>query len=359
MPDTAQERTEEATPRRRLQARRKGTVARSNDLVGALVLLALVLVLPSAVSQLGRGFMQSMTDGFRSMPRDLSLETLGPYLGVVVQPVLLGLALILATTVAVGLVANFAQVGFVFSGEALAPNFNKINPASGLKRMFSFSSTFDGLKAAAKSALFMYIGWSAVSGAWPQIVMLGGMSPLHAMVTVGEILKGIAIRIAFAWLALAAIDYFVQRKQVDKQLRMTKEELKQEMKDAETSPELKAAQAARRRRLAKGRMMDAVKSADVIITNPTHYAVALNYDPEKSHAPIVVAKGADLLAARIREVAAENKVPVVPNPPLARALYRKCEIGDFVPRELFQAVAEVLAYVYRTIKQVRGAATES
>jgi len=121
----------------------------------------------------------------------------------------------------------------------------------------------------------------------------------------------------------------------------------------ETSPELKMAQAMRRRRLAKNRLRQAVQDADVVVTNPTHYAVAIKYDQGKLHAPVVVAKGADFLAAKIREIALEGKVPIVPNPPLARALYQKCEIGDFVPRELFQAVAEVLAYVYRTIKKVR------
>jgi len=182
---------------------------------------------------------------------------------------------------------------------------------------------------------------------------LSWLSPQAAIATVGLLLRSIAIKVAISWLVLAAVDYFFQRKQVDKQLRMTKEELKQEMKNAETSPELKAAQHRRRRQLSKGRMMQAVKTADVVVTNPTHYAVALMYDPEKHSAPIVVAKGADILAAKIREVAGENKVPIIPNPPLARALYKQCEIGDPVPKELFQAVAEVLAYIFKTLKRLK------
>jgi flagellar biosynthetic protein FlhB len=161
-------------------------------------------------------------------------------------------------------------------------------------------------------------------------------------------MKGIALRIAATWLVVAGIDYFFQRKQVDRQLRMSKEEVRQEMKDAETSPELKMAQA-RRRRMNRGRMMEAVKTADAIITNPTHYSVAVKYKPGKDHAPMVVAKGLDLLALKIREIAKEHHIPIVPNPPLARALYKECELGDYVPRELFQGVAEVLAYVYKTI----------
>jgi flagellar biosynthetic protein FlhB len=359
VPETAQERTEEATPRRRLQARRKGTVTRSNDLNGALVLLALILVMPAALSKLAQGFMGAVTIGFRSFPTDLRFESVSHYVSAVLQPSLMGLGLILATTMLVGVAANFAQVGFVMSGEALTPNLNKLNPAAGLKRLFSRSSVFDGFKAAAKSGLFMYIGWTAIQSAWPQIVHLGSQTPSQSLVSIGFVLRSIALRIAFVWLALAGMDYFFQRKQVDKQLKMTKEELKQEMKESETSPELKAAQAARRRKLSKGRMMDAVRDADVVVTNPTHYAVALKYEQDKSHAPVVVAKGADFLAAKIREVAGDSRVPIIPNPPLARALYKRCEVGDYVPRELFQAVAEVLAFVYRTLKKVKAGSTAS
>lgn len=354
MADTAQARTEEATPRRRQQARRKGTVARSNDLNGALVLLALILVLPAAIARLGEGFMSGMATGLTNIPTDLSASTLQNRTLSVLQPALLGLGMIAGVAMAVGLAANFAQVGFVMSGETLAPSFNKLNPLNGLKRLFSAAATFDGIKASLKCGLFILIGWTAVSASWPEIVLMGSMTPAGALTAAGSIVRSIALRIGLLWLFLGAVDYFFQRRQVAKQLRMTKEELKQEMKEAETSPELKAAQAARRRRLSKGRMMDAVKTADVVVTNPTHYAVAIKYEREKAHAPIVVAKGADFLAAKIREVAGESRVPIIPNPPLARALYKKCEIGDFVPRELFQAVAEVLAFVYRTIKGVRS-----
>jgi flagellar biosynthetic protein FlhB len=163
------------------------------------------------------------------------------------------------------------------------------------------------------------------------------------------VIREIGLKVGFVWLGLAGLDYFLQRKQTDKQLRMTKEEVKQEMKEMEGSPELRAAIAQRRRKLSR-RMMQAVKTADAVITNPTHYAIAIKYETGKMHAPQVVAKGVDLIALRIREVAKESKVPIVPNPPLARQLYKKCELGDYVPRELFQAVAEVLAYVYKTLR---------
>lgn len=322
------------------------------DLNGALVLMALLLVLPAAIPRIGDGFMQAMTNGFRDIPQDAEFGTVINHIGIVLKPCLMGLGFIMGAVIVVGLVSNFAQVGFVLSGEALMPKLSKLNPANGLKRLFSRQATFDGFKATVKSGLFMYIGWTAIQGSWIQLTELSTMPPGLAMATVAGIVRAIALRIAFVWLVLAGLDYFFQKKQVDKQLKMTKEELKQEMKESETSPELKMAQAARRRKLAKGRMMDAVKTADVIVTNPTHFAVAIKYEPGKAHAPIVVAKGADFLAAKIREAAGDAKVPIVPNPPLARALYKQCEIGDFVPRELFQAVAEVLAFVYRTLRKV-------
>ncbi|HWA84504.1 MAG TPA: EscU/YscU/HrcU family type III secretion system export apparatus switch protein, partial [Fimbriimonadaceae bacterium] len=299
MPDTSQERTEDATPKRRLEARRKGTVTKSTDLNNALVLLALILVLPFGISKIGAGFMTAVNTAFTKMPTELRMDTIVPYVGVVIQPALIGLAVIVGATMMVGVAANFAQVGFVLSAEALTPNLNKLNPASGLKRLFSMSATFEGFKAAAKAGIFMYLAWTAIQSGWPQIVRLGEMTPIQSLSAIGLIIRAIAMRIAFVWLALAALDYFFQRKQVDKQLRMTKEELKQEMKEQETSPELKMAQAARRRKLSRGRMMEAIKSADVVVTNPTHYAVAIKYEPGKSHAPIVVAKGADFLAAKI------------------------------------------------------------
>lgn len=315
--------------------------------------MALILVLPAGISRIGAGFMSAVTTAFTKMPTELRFDTLTAYVAAVAQPAALGLAMVIGTAMVVGLAANFAQVGFVLSGEAMMPNLNKINPANGLKRLFSMSATFEGFKASAKAGIFMYLGWTAIQTGWPQIVKLGEMGPTQSLAAIGLIIRAIAIRIAFVWLALAGLDYFFQRKQVDKQLKMTKEELKQEMKEQETSPELRMAQAMRRRKLAKGRMMEAIKEADVVVTNPTHYAVAIKYDPGKSHAPIVVAKGADFLAAKIREIAGDHRIPIVPNPPLARALYKKCEIGDYVPRELFQAVAEVLAFVYRTIKKVK------
>lgn len=348
-----QEKTEEATPKRKRDARRKGTVARSVDLTGSLVLTASALMLPAAVGSICNGFMVGMKSGMSSLPNDTSFSTIGSHFWRSASPALPGLAMLIFTIMGVGVASNFVQVGFVISGEALQPSFAKLNPFEGFKRLLSSRAAFDAAKASLKAGLFGYIAWSTISANWSNLMGLSWLSPQAAIATVGLLLKGIVIKVSVCWLVLSAIDYFFQRKQVDKQLKMTKEEIKQEMKQAEASPELKAAQHRRRRQLGKGRMMQAVKSAEVIITNPTHYAIALSYDSDKHTAPVVVAKGVDILAAKIREVASENRVPIVPNPPLARALYKQCEIGDPVPKDLFQPVAEVLAYVYRTLKRIK------
>lgn len=348
-----QERTEEATPRRRSDARKKGTVARSTDLTGALVLLTLSFALPAAINQMGPGTMMAFQNAIVNVPKDPSPASIGGFALTLLKPGMLAFAILAGSAMAVGLAANFAQVGFVISGESLQPTFDKINPAQGFKRLFSARAGVEGLKTIIKTLLFGYIAYAAVAGNWDEMIGLAWMTPLAAAAHIGSVIHTVLVRVAFVWLVLAALDYFFQRKQTDKQLKMTKDELKREMKDQETSPELRMAMAQRRRKLSKGRMMDRVQEADVIITNPEHFSVAVKYDRSKMHAPMVVAKGQDYLALRIREMAKAHRVPIVPNPPLARALYRKCEVGDFVPRDMFQAVAEVLAYVYRTLKKVK------
>lgn len=352
-PNDGQERTEDATPRRRSDARKKGTVARSTDLTGALVLLTLSIALPAAVNQMGSQTLIALQSAMANVPSDPSFASIGSFATAILRPGLVAFAIVAGSAMAVGLAANFAQVGFVLSGEAMQPSLEKLNPLNGFKRLFSARAGVEGLKTIAKSLLFGYIAYASVAGHWDQMIGLAWVTPVHAAAQIGETIHTVLVRVALVWLVIACLDYFFQRKQIDKQLRMTKEELKREMKDQETSPELRMAMAQRRRKLAKGRMMDRVKESDVVITNPEHFSVAIKYDRSKMHAPMVVAKGQDYLALRIRETAKSNRVPIVPNPPLARALYKKCEVGDFVPRDMFQAVAEVLAYVYRTIKKVK------
>lgn len=353
MATDGQERTEEATPRRRSEARKKGTVAKSVELTNAVVLLGLLIAMPFVFGELGRAMVLGMNRGLGAMPSDASPSSIQAFAMSQIGPVAAAFLPFVGVAMFLGLAANFAQVGFVLSGEALSPSLSKINPFTGFKRLFSLRQNMEGAKALVKSALFAYLAYTVLVARWDELLNLSAVPPLAGVAVVGSILQAILLRVAVAWLALAAIDYWFQRKQTDIQLRMTKDEVKREFREMETSPELKAAMAQRRRKLTKGRMAQAIKDADVVITNPTHYAVALKYDREKMHAPQVVAKGVDYMALRIRQLAADERVPVVPNPPLARQLYKKCEIGDFVPRDMFQAVAEVLAYVYQTLKGIK------
>lgn len=353
MSEMAQERTEEATPKRRTDARKKGTVAKSTDVTNAIVLIVLVLVLPMTVVRIGQSLMVSMNKSMSSIPLDLHPATIGKYFWNAAQPAMISMLPFIIAAIVAGLAANFAQVGFVISPEAMKPSFSKINPMQGAKRLFSRHVIMEGGKATVKCFLFGYLAYNAIAAEWPHLVTISALTPADALSVVGGVLKTILVRMTVVWLVLGAIDYFFQRKQTNKQLMMTKEEVKQEYKEMETSPELKGARMQRARKLMKSRMKQAVATADAIITNPTHFSIAIKYEPGKMHAPQVVAKGQDYLALRIREIAGEHKVPIIPNPPLARQLYKKCEVGDYVPRDLFSAVAEVLAYVYQTLGKVR------
>lgn len=353
MADSSQERTEQPTDRRRREARKKGTVTKSMDLVGALVWLALLIAIPAVLRNGYLGFIQGFHTAVRQGSTEMSMAGVQRVTWLALQPTLPALMMLVGVAMVVGVAGNVAQVGFAFSPEAMKPTFQKLNPMNGFKRLFGKPALFDAFKGIVKLFLFSFLVWSAIQAQLPQLVSLWKVSPSDAFGVIGEIARAVSLRVGIAWLALAGADYLFQRQQVMSQLKMTKEEVKQEMKDAETSPELRGAIARRRRQIMKQRTAQAVKTADVIITNPTHFAIAVKYESGKHHAPIVVAKGVDHLALKIREMAAEAKVPIVENVPLARALYKQCEIGDYVPRELFQGVAEVLAYVYRTVKKVR------
>ncbi len=353
MSESGQEKTEQPTDRRKKEARKKGTVAKSVDMISAAVFMSVLVALPSVIKSGYEGFSKGFQNSLRVSTMDLSSGNVTRASLAAIQPMLPALVMVMGIAMMVGLVGNFAQVGFSFNAEAMTPKFNKLNPANGLKRLFGKQTVFELAKNLVKLFLFSWMVYTAIRDNWNQIGMIWTLTPLATMSVVGGLLRTILMRIGFVWLILAIADFAFQKKQVNDQLKMTKEEVRQEMKDAETSPELKGARMRQARKLSRMRMSQAVQTADVIVTNPTHYAVALSYNQGKSHAPVVVAKGVDHMALKIREIAKEAKVPIVENRPLARALHKQCEVGDFVPRELFQSVAEVLAYVYRMTKKVR------
>lgn len=354
---SAGEKTEQATPRRKQDARKKGTVARSTDLTGALVLFGVALIGPGVMTDLATRTLTGVNGGLFRMPTTINPETVTRSFVSLAVPAAMAIAPLMALVLVLGLASQFAQVGFVLSGEPLNPTLSRLNPFPGIQRMFSVRSTFDGLKAMAKMAVFGWVACSTVMQDWDRLTVLSTMAPVQAAAVIGSLIHTIVLRIAVVWLIIGVADYIFQRKQVDKQLMMTKDELRREMREQEGSPEVKGAQMRRRRQLAKGGLASKLKTADVVVTNPTHFAVALSYDRSRMHAPMVVAKGVDYLALRIKDMARDLDVPVVENKPLARALYKQCEAGDFVPRDLFAPVAEVLAYVYQTVEKVRRKAS--
>lgn len=353
MAESGQEKTEQPTDRRKREARKKGTVAKSVDMISAAVFISAVVAMPSIIHNGMEGFMSGFKSSLNASALEPSVANVGRVGIGALKPMLPVLVMVMSIAMAVGLIGNFAQVGFSFSTESLVPNFNKLNPANGFKRLFSKSSLFELAKSLVKLFLFSWMVYTAIRDNWGQIAAIWGYTPWGSLIVIGNLIKTILLRIGIVWLVLAVGDYVFQKRQVNEQLKMTKEEVRQEMKDAEASPELKGARMRQARKLTRMRMSQAVQSADVIITNPTHFAVALKYDAQKNFAPMIVAKGVDHLALKIREIAKEANVPIVENRPLARALHKQCEVGDFVPRELFQSVAEVLAFIYRTTKKVR------
>ena len=344
----AEERTEQATPRRRQEARRRGQVARSVELSSVTVFLAVVMVL-KAVSE---GALQGAMESIRFALTNLSHTEFSPALALSFTSGCLSHAAraflpVIGVAMVVGVVVNLLQVGVTFTAEPLAPNWARLNPVAGFTRLFSRRAFVDSVKTLLKVLLIGWLTFSAVRADAAMLLRTSEIDPLMVMMLVGQLLYKMAWRVGLAMLVLALLDYGFQRWEYEKSLRMTKEEVKQEMKQTEGDPQVKSRIRARQQAIARRRMMQAVPKADVVVTNPTHYAVALQYDAQKMAAPTVVAKGMNLIALRIREIAQRHGVPIVENPPLAQSLYRTVDIGEQIPPELYQAVAEVLAYVYR------------
>jgi flagellar biosynthetic protein FlhB len=263
------------------------------------------------------------------------------HFGLIVFPLLLGLTL-------VGLLSNFLQVGFLFTLEPLELNLEKMNPISGIKRvLISRRSMVELLKNLLKIAIVGLVAYSALDGLTEESMSLMDTSVASVMAYMTHAAVMIGLKVGIAFLALAAADYMYQRFEYERELRMTKQEVKEELKSQEGDPLIKSRIRSIQRQIAYKRMMQDVPKADVVITNPTHLAVAIKYESSSMSAPKVVAKGADIIAQRIREIAEEHGVPMIEDKPLAQALYKTVDVGEQVPEKLFQAVAQVLAYIYR------------
>jgi flagellar biosynthetic protein FlhB len=344
----AQERTEQATPKRLEEARRKGQIPRSRELSAA----AVTLVGGAALYLLGGQITGQMAEMMRrslALSRDEATDStfMLPALShAAADGLWLSMPVLLAMTLA-AIIAPLALGGWSFSGQAMMPQFSRMNPIEGIKRMFALRSLVELGKAMAKFGVVAVIAVIVLWNDAPTLMALG-REPLqqaigHAVQISG---KGLLV-ISSGLLVIAGFDVPYQLWQYAKQMRMSREEIREEYKESEGSPEVKGRIRQLQQQLARQRMMQEVPKADVVVVNPTHFAVALKYDEKRMRAPIVVAKGVDVIAAKIREVAGEHAVPIFEAPPLARVLYRNVDIGDEIPAPLYVAVAQILTYVFQ------------
>jgi len=350
----AGERTEAATPRRLKELRDQGRVVRSNDLVMAGGLLAGFILLQSfggtAVAELRGEMERQFSTLLRPDFTDATLADLWLSMGLLFLRVC---APLLALTV-VGVVLNVGQAGLTINGRGITPQFSRLNPLAALQRLFSLHGLIELAKTLLKAALVAFVLYQVYTESVPELLALAAGDLRASAAQLGALALRLGVTVGAALLGLGILDYGYQRWEFVRSSRMTKDELREEFKQTEGNPQIKSRIRALQRKIASRRMMQEVPKADVVITNPTHLAVALAYRAGEMSAPRVVAKGADAVAQRIKEIAREHEVPVLEDKPLARALYAAVEIGTEIPIELFQAVAEVLAYIYALKGQAPG-----
>jgi len=337
-----------ATPRRRRRAKRRGQVAKSQEINSVLVLVGGIILLRFLGYPLFAGLL-SISQGiwaklyyFTSSPQDIfyKMQQVFSQTALLLLPFFLFIVLI-------AIASNIMQVGFVFSFHPLIPDLNRINPVSGLKRIFSREGLVRLLVSLLKIVIIGYIAYLIVKGELPTIFSLTGQEIGKIFLVSLKLAFKLLLSLSIGMIPLALIDYIWQKRRYERELRMTREELKEELKETEGNPLVKSKIRSLQRQILRSRMMQKVPQADVVITNPRHLAVALQYEREKMNAPIVIAKGAGIIAEKIKEIARKYGVPIVENKWLAQMLYQSVEIGEEIPVKFYQAVAEILAYIYR------------
>jgi flagellar biosynthesis protein FlhB len=352
----SENRTEKPTPKRRDESRKKGQMARSMDLNSATVLLVgvatLAMVAPNMLHQLTDVVRQGIAQA--GDPSLASKGEGGAIAGWAMRSTLTIIAPILFAAAAAGVTASVLQNRPRITATAIKPQWSRVNPRTGFKRLAPPQLLFESGKALAKAAVVSIAAFLAIWPRLPQLAALTGVPPGAMLIALARTVLTLSLYVGGAFMALAAVDYAWQRRRHEKSLKMSKDEVKQESRQSDLAPEVRGAIRRRQFAQARKRMIADVATADVVVTNPTHFAVALRYDGTKP-APDVIAKGADLVAKAIREAAEAASVPVLTNPPLARALHKEVEIGQQIPEEFFQAVAEVLAFVYRAAGRRRAA----
>lgn len=347
------EKTEQPTSKKLNDARKEGQVAKSKEISIAFELLAFFLLIYFWVEYMGTYFVGNMYDIYSQIPEYTKMydgyiqdQTFKALFVKSLTRVLFIMAPFLMAGFLIAIITNVIQVKWRPTTKPLQPKFNKLNPVNGFKRFFSVNSLMELAKSLLKLGLIGYVVYSYLKKNMPPLYQFYGLSLNQGIVQVGMLVVNLGIRMSLFYMIIALLDYVYQKVKFKNDMKMTKQEVKDEYKNQEGDPQIKGKQRQRMMEASRRRMMQALPQADVVITNPTHYAVAIKYDPEVYDAPYVIAKGADYLAQKIKETAKENHIEIVENKPLARMLYANVDVGSVVPPELYQAVAEVLAFVY-------------
>lgn len=347
------EKTEPATQKKLEDARKEGQVAKSKEIANGLGLLSLFLLLKVWIGNISISFLEMFGGVYNRIPEmagmpygTVPVANLEAVVKQSMQRLLIIMIPIFLVGVAVAFGSDVVQVKWKPTSKPLQPKFSKINPVSGFKRIFSPNSLVELVKAVAKIGVILYVTWQYMRDKLEILFYLLDMSLLSAVQEIGNIVIDLGIRISAIFMIIAFLDFIYQKWKFSNDMKMTKQEVKDEYKDQEGDPQIKGKQRQRMQEASRRRMMQSLPEADVVITNPTHYAVALKYDSELYAAPMVIAKGADYLAAKIKEEAKAYHIEIYENKPLARMLYANVEVGALIPPELYPAVAEVLAYVY-------------
>ena len=344
-----QEKTEAPTEKKRRESREEGQVAFSRELPSAALLAGILLTLIATSPIILDAFREMTTKIFREMSKadELTIGSLYDLSGEIFSTLLPAFAPFAAIIVLVGILASVLQVGVRITLKAIAPKFNKISPLTGLKRLFSTQSLADFLKSMAKLIIVGIVGYITYMDKITELNGLSVATPEAILEYNFTVVAEVSGKIVLALVAIAIFDYLYQRWHHEKQLMMTKHEVKEETKQTEGDPQLKARIRQIQREMSNARMMQEVPKADALIVNPTHFSVAVLYDRDVMEAPEVTAKGTDHMALRMRTVARENSVPILERPELARDLYANVEIGETIPERFYKAIAEILAFVYR------------
>lgn len=348
------EKTEAPTPKRREDTRKKGQVPKSVELVSVLGLLVSVMMMKAAGPGLLSGILDIMGGTFRNLAvGEWTAADVATFGGSLSMAYLVMMAPLFVTVVLVGVAGNILQTGPMLTTKPLMPDASRISPLKGFKRIFSQRSAMEFFKSVLKLGIVGYVVYQALQDKYMEIITLSGADVRGASIVIAGVAIDVLMRASIALLGVAALDYAYQRWDYFKSIRMTKEELREEFRQTEGDPKIRSKIRQQQRQMASRRMMHDVPKSDVVITNPTHLAVALQYRPESMRSPKVVAKGQLLVARRIKEVAREHGVPVIENKPLAQALFKSVEIGSDIPPALYHAVAEILAFIFSLKRERR------